>query len=78
MVDGEHVDGLAVVGGLPAGAAVRRVPAGDGLGASDVGESPDLSLGLPAVLGDQAIWSVRAGDRRETSSGVVVSGVIGY
>ena len=38
VVDSEHVDGHAVVGELPAGAALRRVPSRDHGGTADVGE----------------------------------------
>ena len=46
-VDGEDVDGAAVVRGAPARAAVGRVPARDGLGAADVREAPDVALDFP-------------------------------
>lgn len=77
VVDGENVDGLAVVGELPAGAALVRVPAGDGGGGTDVGEAGDLALGLPAVLGDQAVGSIGAGDGSQGAAAIIVAGVVG-
>lgn len=77
VVDGEDVNGLAVVGELPAGAALVRVPAGDGGGGTDVGEAGDLALGLPAVLGDQAVGSVGAGDGSQGAAAIIVAGVVG-
>ena len=77
MVDGEDVDALALVGELPAGAALVRVPARDGLGTADVRELGDLALGCPAVLGDQAICAVGAGDLGERAGAVVIAGVVG-
>lgn len=56
---------------------VGRVPAGDGLDAADVGEPLDLLLGLPAVLGDEAVGAVGAADGREGAGAVVVAGVVG-
>lgn len=49
MVNGQNVDGLAVVASRPARAAVGRVPAADGLGAADVGEPRNVSLLLPVT-----------------------------
>ena len=47
VVNSQDVNRLAVVGRGPAGAAVGGVPAGDGGGATDVGEARDLALGVP-------------------------------
>jgi hypothetical protein len=49
VVNGQHVDRLAVVGGRPAGAAVGRVPARDSRGTADVGERSHLALGVPGT-----------------------------
>lgn len=62
MINGQDVDGLAAVGELPASAAVRGVPASDGLGTTNVWEARDLALGLPVVSGDEAISAVGARD----------------
>ncbi len=50
-VNSQDVDGAAVVGRAPAGPAVGRVPARDGLGAADVGEAFDVALDLPVKGG---------------------------
>lgn len=47
VVNSQDVNRLAVVGRGPAGAAVRGVPAGDGVRATDVGEARDLALSVP-------------------------------
>ena len=75
VVDGEDVDGLAVVGQAVAGAALGRVPASNALVAAVVGRL-DVGLCLPAVLGDQAVCAVRAGDSRESAASVVIAGVV--
>lgn len=76
MVDGEHVDGLAVVRQAVAGAALGGVPAGDALVATEVGRL-DGALGLPAVLGDEAVGAVGAGNGRHGAACVIVAGVVG-
>ena len=76
VVDGKDVDGLALVGDAVAGAALGGVPAGDALVATEVG-GLDVALGLPAVLGDEAVGAVRAGDGGEGAAGVVVAGIVG-
>lgn len=76
MVDGEDVDASAVVGRLPAAAAVWRVPAVDRLDTPYVREALDLALCLPAEPGDEAIGAVRAGDRIKARVGVVVLPVV--
>lgn len=58
VVDGEDIDALAVVLKLPAGAALGRVPAGNGFGTADVGELGNGALGLPALAGDEAVGAV--------------------
>lgn len=55
----------------------RRVPSGNDIGPTDVGEVGDVALGGPAVLGDQAVGAVRAGDGRQGPGGIVVAGVVG-
>lgn len=78
MVDGEDVDGLALVGGLLAEAAVGRVPAGNGCSTADVGESRNVALLSPAgVLGYEAIGTVGARDSSEGAVGVIVASVVG-
>lgn len=77
VVDSQDVDGLALVRDGPAGTAVGRVPAGHLLDAADVGEVPDLRLEVPAVLGDEAVCAVGAGDDGHGAVGVVVAGVVG-
>lgn len=77
VVDGEDGDGLAVVLELPAGAAGGRVPALDGLDAADPRVPRDLALGLPAVVGDEAVGAVGAGDAGEGAGAVVVANVVG-
>lgn len=62
VVNSQDVDGLAAVSELPAGAAVGRVPASDGLDTTDVWEARDLALGLPVVSGDEAVDAVGARD----------------
>lgn len=77
VVDGEDVDLLALVLEAVADAALGRVPAGDGGGAADVGEALDLTEGVPAVLGDEAVRAIGAGQLREGAGGDVVAGVVG-
>lgn len=50
---------------------------GDHVGAADEAEVRDLALRLPAVLGDETVRAVGAGDGGEGAGGVVVAGVIG-
>lgn len=76
MVDGEDVDGTAVVGELPAGAALGRVPATNGGGTADE-LGADLALCLPAVPGDEAVLAVGAGDGGQGAAGIIVAGVVG-
>ena len=57
MVDGQNVNAPALVGQLPAGAAVGRVPAGNGLCTADVGECGKVTKGVEA-LGEEAIFTI--------------------
>lgn len=77
VVDSQDVDALAVVLQVPAGTARGGVPAGDGGGTANVGEVRDLALGVPAVLGDEPVDAVGAGEGGERASGLVVAGVVG-
>lgn len=77
VVDGEDVDALAGVLELPAGAALGRVPAGDGLGSADVGELGDGALRLPALAGNEAVLAVGARHGGQGAGAVVVAGVVG-
>jgi hypothetical protein len=77
VVDGQDVDGLAVVGELPAGAALWGVPAGDGGGGTNVGEAGDLGLRLPAVAGDQTVGAIGAGDGSQGAAAIIIAGVVG-
>ena len=76
MVDGEHVDGLALVRHAVAGAALGGVPAGDALVATEVGRL-DVALGLPAVLGDEAVGAIRAGDGGQGAARIIIASVVG-
>lgn len=75
-VDAEDVDGLAVVGQGVALAAVGGVPAGNVGSTANVGELGNSALGLPAVLGDQAVDAVRARDSSQGAAGIIVTGVV--
>lgn len=77
MINSQNVDALALVLQLPASAAFLGVPAGDGLGAADVGEAWNLALGVPAVLCDEAVLAVGAGEGCEGARGLIVAGVVG-
>lgn len=74
-VDGEDVDGAAIVAQLPACTALGRVPAANGSSAADE-LGADLALCLPAVSGDEAVGAVRAGDGGQRAAGIVVAGVV--
>jgi len=76
VVNGQDVDGLAVVGDAVASAALIRVPAWDADVAADVGEFGDGALGLPAVLGNEAIRAVGARDGRHGTAAIVVASVV--
>lgn len=99
VVNGQDVDGLAVVGDAVASAALSwarmrwlvadyenthgfipayliRVPAWDADVAADVGEFGDGALGLPAVLGNEAIRAVGARDGRHGTAAIVVASVV--
>lgn len=77
VIDSEDIDALAVVLELPAGSARGRVPAGNGVNATDVGELGDVALGLPAgVLGHEAVAAVGARDGSEGSGLVIVAGIV--
>lgn len=77
MINRKDIDALALVLQLPAATALRGVPACDGSGTADVGETGDLALGVPAILSDEAVFAVGAGDGGEGPGGIVVAGVVG-
>lgn len=54
------------------------VPASNSLITTNVWEVWDLTLSLPAVLGDEAVCSVGAGYDSQRSRGVVIAGVVRY
>lgn len=62
MVDGKHIDALAVVIESPAGSAVGRVPDRDGLRTANKWESGNVALCVPVLAGDETVFSVGAGD----------------
>lgn len=43
---------------------------------ADVGEAGDIAKSLPAVLGDEAVGTIAAGDAGELAAAVVVDGVV--
>ena len=89
-VDGVAVVGQAVTGaalrtmlvckGTPwvrGGAYLGRVPASDSLVATEVGSlGRNVALVRPAVLGDQTVGTVRAGESGESAVVVVVASVV--
>lgn len=62
MIDGEHIDALAIVIESPAGAAVGRVPDRDGLRTANERESGNVALCVPVLAGDETVFPVGAGD----------------
>ena len=74
MVDRCHEDAPALVGQLPAGAALRAIPAADCGCAANVGERRDTPKGREATR--KAVGSVRAGNVVHGCSSVIVRGVI--
>jgi hypothetical protein len=68
MINRKNVDALSLVGELPAGTAVGRVPARDGLRTADVRKLGDLALGLPLILCDETVFAVGAGDGCECAA----------
>lgn len=57
---------------------LSTVPTSNSLIAANVWEVWDLILSLPAVLGDEAVSSVRAGYIIQRSRSVVIAGVVRY
>lgn len=57
---------------------MSTVPTSNSLIAANVWEVWDLTLSLPAVLGDEAVSSVRAGYISQRSRSVVIAGVVRY
>lgn len=55
---------------------VRRVPARDGLGSSNVREAGDLTQALPTVSCDESVVAVGAAHRGQRASTVVVGQVV--
>lgn len=60
---------------LPAGAAVRGVPACDGGSTTDVGEGGEVAKGLVAAC-EEAVYAVRARDGGEGTLAVVIRLVV--
>lgn len=77
VVDCKNVDGLAVVGDAVAGTALRGVPAGNSLVTTDARERRDVALVLPAESGNEAVGTVRAGQRVQGTAAVIVTSVVG-
>jgi len=57
---------------------LSTVPASNSLITANVWEVWDLTLSLPAVLGDEAVSSVGAGYIIQRSRGVIIAGVVRY
>ena len=57
---------------------MSTVPASNPLITANVWKVWDLTLSLPAVLGDEAVSSVGAGYIIQRSGGVVIAGVVRY
>ena len=77
VVDSKNIDSLAVVCDAIAGSALCAVPALNTHVASDTGEASDGALVLPAVLGDQTILAIRAGNGGERAASIIVASVVG-
>jgi hypothetical protein len=58
-------------------AYLRAVPAGDTRVTTDAGERGDVGLSVPAVLGDQTVGAIGAGQRGQGAASVIVSSVVG-
>jgi hypothetical protein len=76
VVDGEDVDLAALVLEAVAATTVGGVPASDDVDTTDV-LGGDVALGLPAVLGDETVGTVRAGDGGHGARLVIVASVVG-
>lgn len=77
VVNGQDVDSLSVVCDSVASAALGGVPARNTLVASNARERRDVALRLPAVLGDETVRSVRAGQSSQTTAAVIVTSIVG-
>jgi hypothetical protein len=77
VVNGQDVDGLAVVCDAVAGTALGGVPARNTLVATNAGERWNVSLSVPSVLGDETIGAVRAGQSSQRAAAVIVAGIVG-
>lgn len=76
MVDSQNVNGLAVVCDTVAGAALGRVPARNSLVATNAREGGNVGLGVPSILGDEAICAIRARQSDQTTAAVIVTSVV--
>lgn len=76
VVDGEHIDAPALVVESPAGATIGRVPSRDGLRTADIWESGNVALRVPVLAGDEAVWSIGAGDCGERARAVVIAIIV--
>tara|TARA_R110002003_G_scaffold116_29_gene10325 strand:+ start:2239 stop:2436 length:198 start_codon:yes stop_codon:yes gene_type:complete len=55
---------------------LRRVPALNAYVTADSRKSSHGTLSLPAVFGDEAVGTVGAGDRGQSTAGIIVAGVV--
>lgn len=58
VIDGQNVDGLAVVGDSVAGTALSGVPALYTLVATNAREGRNIGLCVPSILGDKTVCTV--------------------
>jgi hypothetical protein len=77
VVDGEHIDAPSLVVESPAGTTIGRVPSYDGLRTADIWEGGNVALRLPVLAGDEAVWSIGAGDCGERACVVVIATIVG-
>lgn len=76
VVDGEHIDAPALVVESPAGTTIGRVPSCDGLRTADIWGG-NVALRFPVLAGDEAVWSIGAGDCGERARAVVIAIIVG-
>lgn len=74
MVNSHDLDGIAVVGEVPAGAALGAAPARNARVGTDVREERKFALGR--VAADKTVGSVRAGDVVHGAAGIIVTSVV--
>lgn len=77
MVDGEHIDAPSFVVKSPAGTAVDRVPARDGLRTTNIRESGDVALCVPVLAGDETVFAIGACDCSERARAIIIASVVG-